>query len=82
MELKVCVGSSCHLRGSEMVVKTFQQIIEKEKLSSRVQLKGSFCMGECTEVDVSVELNGQPYRTNPEEAESFFYSQLLPLIRS
>ena len=82
MELKVCVGSSCHLRGSEMVVQTFQQIIEKEKLSSQVQLKGSFCMGECTEEDVGVHFNGQAYRTTPEDAESFFYSRLLPLLRS
>jgi NADH:ubiquinone oxidoreductase subunit E len=81
MELKVCVGSSCHLRGSEMVVQTFQRIVEKENLASRVELKGSFCMGECSEVDVSVHFNGQSYRTTPDEAESLFYSQLLPLIR-
>ena len=81
MELKVCVGSSCHLRGSEMVVQTFQSIIEKEKLQSKVELKGSFCMGECSETNVNVNLNGQTYRTNPAEAESLFYSQLLPLIR-
>jgi NADH:ubiquinone oxidoreductase subunit E len=82
MELKVCVGSSCHLRGSEMVVQTFQRIIDKEKLQSSLEIKGSFCVGECSEQDVSVQLDGQSYRTTPAEAESFFYSQLLPLIRA
>lgn len=80
MELMICVGSSCHLKGSEAVVTTFQKLIEKEKLTRKVTLKGSFCMGHCSDTGVTVQLNGQFYKTNHEESEKFFYDTLMPVI--
>lgn len=81
MELLICVGSSCHLKGSEIVVKTFQNLIEKEKLSRKVTLKGSFCMGKCSDSGVTVQLGDQFYKTKYEDAEKFFYESLLPRIK-
>lgn len=45
----VCVGSSCHIRGSRAVLKRFAEIIKTEKLDSQVVLLGSFCMERCGE---------------------------------
>ncbi len=81
MELLICVGSSCHLKGSEVVVKTFQDLIEKEGLSKKVVLKGSFCMGKCSENGVTVKLNDKFYKTRYEDAEKFFYETVLPIIK-
>ena len=47
MTVTVCVGSSCHVRGSRDLIKRFDQIIRDERLSDCVELKGSFCMERC-----------------------------------
>ncbi len=47
LEVYVCVGSSCHLKGSYHVIKTFKDLIEKNNLSEKVELKASFCLGNC-----------------------------------
>ncbi len=47
LEVYVCVGSSCHLKGSYQVIKTFKDLIEKNKLEEKVELKASFCLGHC-----------------------------------
>ncbi|MGE4282976.1 MAG: (2Fe-2S) ferredoxin domain-containing protein [Clostridia bacterium] len=49
LQVHICVGSSCHLKGSYHIIKTFQSMISKYKLEDRVELKASFCMGHCTE---------------------------------
>lgn len=80
MELLICVGSSCHLKGSEVVVKTFQDLIEKEGVGKKVILKGSFCMGKCSENGVTIKLADKYYKTRYEDAESFFYETVLPQL--
>ena len=79
MELKVCVGSACHLKGSGDVVKTFQALIHQYKLAETVLLKGSFCMGTCNESNIAVEFNEKTYSTTAEGAESFFKETVLPV---
>lgn len=56
LQVFICVGSSCHLKGSYYMIKAFQELIEKNKLEDRVELKASFCLGHCTRgVSVKVE---------------------------
>ena len=49
MEVKVCIGSACHLKGSYNIIREFQKIIAEYKLEDKIKLKGSFCMDQCTE---------------------------------
>lgn len=46
--IQICVGSSCHIKGSYHVIQTYKQLIEKYDLSDKVELKASFCMKRCT----------------------------------
>jgi len=56
MEIKVCIGSACHLKGSYDVIKEFQNLILEYKLEDKIKLKGSFCMNKCTKaVSTSVD---------------------------
>ena len=48
MEIKVCVGSACHLKGSYEVIEEIQNYIKTNKLENDIQLKASFCLGQCT----------------------------------
>lgn len=48
LEVYICVGSSCHLKGSYEIVKLFQELVKFYKLQEKVELKASFCLGQCT----------------------------------
>ncbi|KPK75966.1 MAG: hypothetical protein AMJ79_08895 [Phycisphaerae bacterium SM23_30] len=43
----VCVGSSCHIKGSRELIKCFNEILTQENLTDKVELKGSFCLEHC-----------------------------------
>ena len=49
MDVFVCIGSSCHLKGSREVIEALQRLVAERGLEDRVVLKGSFCTGRCTE---------------------------------
>ena len=68
IEVEICVGSSCHLKGSYEVVKAMENYIESNGLTDDIKLKGSFCLGHCTE-GVSVRLDGKLMSLSPESAE-------------
>ena len=46
--ITVCVGSACHLKGSHEIIGYFKEAIKEANLESEVELKGTFCMDECT----------------------------------
>ena len=45
----VCVGSSCHLKGSHTIVKLMKKAIADHNLVDKVELKATFCLGHCTD---------------------------------
>jgi NADH:ubiquinone oxidoreductase subunit E len=47
--ITVCVGSACHLKGSHEIIKYFQEAIKEAGLESQIELKGTFCMDQCTD---------------------------------
>ena len=47
MKITVCIGSSCHIKGSRQVVEQLQYLISENKLGDKVELGGTFCMGKC-----------------------------------
>ncbi len=48
MNVYVCVGSSCHLRGSYKIIELMKENIEKNGLEEKVNLSAAFCLGKCT----------------------------------
>lgn len=71
MKVEVCIGSSCHIKGSRQVVEKLQQLISENNLLDKVQMCGTFCMGQCKN-GVCVSLDGNVFSVSPETAESFF----------
>ena len=45
----VCVGSSCHIKGSREMIARFNDFLTEKGLQDKVELKGSFCMERCGE---------------------------------
>ncbi len=80
--VKICVGSSCHLKGSEKLVELFQKALEENSLQGQIDLAGSFCTGKCNRTGVTVTLNNKIYTgITPDNFNSFFNSKVLPLVK-
>ena len=47
MEVYVCIGSSCHLKGSYDIINVFKQQSAQQRLEDKVNLNASFCLGHC-----------------------------------
>ncbi len=71
MKVTVCIGSSCHLKGSREVVESLQRLVGESGLDEKVELGGAFCMGNCQN-GVSVKIGDEIFSVTPETVEKFF----------
>ena len=78
-ELNVCIGSSCHLKGSYNVIQVFQKLIEEHELHEKVELKAQFCMKQCQK-GVSVSLDNELHSLSSETAKAFFMNTVMPKL--
>jgi NADH:ubiquinone oxidoreductase subunit E len=82
MIVQICVGSSCHLRGSEKVIELFQKAIADNNLQDSVTLAGSFCTGKCNRVGVTITVDDNIYiGVTPENFQEFFVDKVLNKIK-
>ncbi len=78
--IHICIGSSCHLRGSYNLINAFQQAIEENKLNDKIEVRGTFCLGHCGE-NVSCKIDDEYFGVSPENANEFFKSNVLPRVK-
>ena len=71
MKVTVCIGSSCHIKGSRQVVEQLQRLIGENELGDKVELSGTFCMGKCQQ-GVCVTVDDAFYSVTPETVAEFF----------
>ena len=78
MIVQICVGSSCHLKGSERLVELFRDAIASHGLEKDITLAGSFCTGKCNRVGVTVTIDDDIYTgVTPESFDAFFTDTVL-----
>ncbi len=71
MKITVCIGSSCHLKGSRQVVEQLQKLIADHKLEDKVELGATFCLGKCQQ-GVCVMVDEEFHSVSPDTVEEFF----------
>ena len=79
LKITVCIGSSCHIKGSRQVVEQLQYLIAENNLSEKVELGGTFCMGQC-QAGVCVTVNDNFYSVTPESVSEFFANEVLAKV--
>ena len=79
MKITVCIGSSCHIKGSRQVVETLQYLIAQNDLKEKIELGGTFCMGKCQE-GVCVTMDDKFYSVDPDTTKDFFLREVLPNV--
>ena len=81
MIIQVCVGSSCHIRGSQEIVALLQNAVEEYHLEDKITLAGNFCIGKCNRVGVTVQVDEQVHTgITRENFKDFFNEKVLDVI--
>lgn len=78
--IKVCVGSSCHLKGSYDVLEAFKAVLKKYQVDDKVDLQASFCLGHCAH---GVSVSGEEFLlhgVNAANAEELFTTDIYPKL--
>ena len=78
MIIQICVGSSCHLKGSPEIVRLLKEAVAEHHLEKEVTLAGSFCIGKCNRVGVTVQVDDEIHTgVTPENFREFFTTGVL-----
>ena len=81
--VQVCVGSSCHLKGSEAIVELLEKAIAENHIEDDVVLSGSFCIGKCNRDGVTVQINDDVHvGVTPQNFKEFFTENILKVIEN
>ena len=80
MKITVCIGSSCHIKGSKQVVEQLQDLIRENNLGDKVELSGVFCMGKCQQ-GVCVKADEDFYSLSPDNVKEFFKDSVLSNVK-
>lgn len=79
--VQICVGSSCHLKGSQQIVELMQNAVKEYNLDGDVVLVGSFCIGKCNRDGVTVQINDDIHvGVTPQNFKEFFIKNVLTVI--
>lgn len=82
MVIQICVGSSCHLKGSSEIVELLQKAVADHHLEEEVTLTGSFCIGKCNRVGVTVQVDDEIHTgVTKEDFKEFFNENVLRKLR-
>lgn len=79
LKVTVCIGSSCHVKGSRQVVDELNYLIKENNLKDKVELAGTFCLGKC-EQGVCVTVDGQLFSVQPDNVKDFFNKEVVTRV--
>lgn len=81
MIVQICVGSSCHLKGSQEIVELLQEAVAENRLEDEVTLAGSFCVGKCNRTGVTVQVDDDVFPgITKENFKEFFAENILARV--
>ncbi len=76
--VQICVGSSCHIKGAPEIVELLENAVREHHIEDDVVLTGSFCIGKCNRVGVTVQVNDDVHvGVTRENFKEFFNDKIL-----
>jgi len=81
VDIVVCLGGICFMKGSMDILSRFRYLIDKEQLDDMIDLNGRFCMGKCFHGEgVCLKINDMFYNVKKEDSTTFFYETVLSYL--
>lgn len=59
MTIEICLGSSCHVKGSKRIFALTEKAIKENKLEKKVKLAGTLCLGKCESSGVNIKIGDE-----------------------
>ncbi len=79
--IQICVGSSCHIKGSADIIEMMQTEVATNKLEDDIVLTGSFCTGQCNRIGVTVVVNDDVHTgITKENFKEFWNGTVMPAV--
>ena len=83
MVIQVCVGSSCHLKGSYEIVELLTKAVQENHLEDEISLAGSFCIGKCNREGVTIQVDDEIHvGITTGNFKEFFNEKVLSVIEN
>ena len=83
MVIQICIGSSCHIKGSPEIVELLQKAIAENHLEDEITLAGNFCIGKCNRIGVTIQIDDDIHTgVTKESFKEFFEENVLKKIQS
>lgn len=77
MNIYICVGSSCHIKGSYDIIQLMKEAVAAHQLEDKINLSAAFCLGHCTD-GVTVKIDEELIcGVSKESFPDFFENQVL-----
>ncbi|PID59069.1 hypothetical protein CSB45_01290 [candidate division KSB3 bacterium] len=80
--LYICMGSACHQLGVYEVLPRIQELITYYRLDVSVELKGSFCLGPCSDGIIMKFGSNLFTHIRPENVDDKFVLEILPQLKT
>ena len=81
MEITICVGSSCHIKGSHSFIDYLQKSIIEHQLEEHIVLKASFCIGNCSE-GINIKINDERIVVSGlDDLKELFEKRVIPEVK-
>lgn len=81
MNIYICVGSSCHLKGSYNIINLMKDALEKNELTDKVNVSAAFCLGRCTD-GVTIKVDDEIITgVSPENFNEIFEQHVLKKLQ-
>ncbi len=75
----ICVGSSCHIHGSEEIITRLNAAIQTRGLEEEIIPMGGFCFEKCNRHGVTIQVDDDVFTgITPETFDTFFNETILP----
>lgn len=79
MVITICIGSSCHLKGSREVIANLEALVAEHSLDGKIEMEGSFCLNQCVK-GVCVRMEDEIFSLTPATTTRFFENEVLPRV--
>ena len=77
IDIYVCIGSGCHLKGSYQIIEKLKLLIAANTAKAEVKLLASFCQSCCTE-GVVLKIGDELVKgVTPDNIEELFMGKVL-----
>ena len=81
LKVLVCIGSSCHIKGSYEIANAFEKAVSDYNIGDKVSVAGSFCIGKCNREGVTVQINDEVFvGLTIHKFDDFFKEHILKVL--